>query len=254
MTSSGSGASRGGGDGLHNEDAFLVEEGLGLYLVCDGASGTPAGEIASQVAAAAIEDFIERAEDEVDFAVEPVGRNVVARAMAWAMGAVADAEQSDERLKGLATTLTMLLAHRQLGVIGHRGDSRAYLVRDERAHQLTRDHDFTQAEGADDSARDDIEVFTLELEPGDTIILCTDGAEAVVQSPETVKRAGDLPPRLLASRLVSAAHRAAPGQDATVVVVRILRDEQRGWLAVSNEPRPTSFGHRIHSGAAAAGR
>jgi serine/threonine protein phosphatase PrpC len=51
MTSEGSGASRAGGDGFHNEDAFVVEEGLGLYVVCDGAGGAAAGEIASRLAA-----------------------------------------------------------------------------------------------------------------------------------------------------------------------------------------------------------
>jgi len=64
MTTEGSGASRAGEDGIHNEDAFLVEEGLGLYLVCDGASGTPAGEVASRVAAEALEQFVGHAEAE----------------------------------------------------------------------------------------------------------------------------------------------------------------------------------------------
>ena len=54
MSTEGSGASRAGGDGFHNEDAFVVEQGLGLYVVCDGASGTPAGEIAARCEAAGL--------------------------------------------------------------------------------------------------------------------------------------------------------------------------------------------------------
>ena len=53
MDTQGSGASRAGGEGFHNEDAFLVEEGLGLYVVCDGASAWPGGEFAARAAASA---------------------------------------------------------------------------------------------------------------------------------------------------------------------------------------------------------
>ena len=62
VSTEGSGASRAGKDGIHNEDAFLVEEGLGLYVVCDGASGTPAGEVAARISVDALEQFVERAE------------------------------------------------------------------------------------------------------------------------------------------------------------------------------------------------
>lgn len=54
MSLDGSGASRSAGDGLHNEDASLVSEGLGLYLVCDGASDSPAGKLGPRVLASRI--------------------------------------------------------------------------------------------------------------------------------------------------------------------------------------------------------
>ncbi len=245
MGTEGSGASRAGGGDFHNEDSFLVEEGLGLYVVCDGASGTPAGEIASRTAAAALEDFIERAEDALDFRGEGVARAVVERAMAHAMNAVAEAEQSDAELRGLATTVTMLLSHGRLGVIGHRGDSRAYLVRRHRARQLTVDDELTRASTNGWEQAVAFDVFSLELEPGDTLILCTDGAEEVVQDEAIQRIAGDVSPPLLASRIVSAANRRNPEQDATVVVVRVKPDAEPGWLELSGTPSRTTFGHTI---------
>ncbi len=244
-TTEGSGASRAGGEGFHNEDAFVVEDGLGLYLVCDGASGTPAGEVASRVAAQALEDFVEHVDGALDLRGRGVARAVVERAMGYAMAALDEAQQTDPQLAGLATTLTVLLAHARTGVIGHRGDSRAYLIRNDRAHQLTVDHELTKV--SDETDADSEDVFTVELEPGDTIVLCTDGAEDVVQDDGIVRVAGDLSPRVLASRIVSAAQRVRPGQDATAVVVRVRGDREPGWLELSGQPYGTRFGHTLQA-------
>jgi len=245
MATEGTGASRAGGEGLHNEDVFLVEEGLGLYVVCDGASGTPAGEIAARVAGEALEEFVERAEHDFEPGRAGDARGVVERAMHHALSAVIEAERTRPELRGLTTTVTMLLIRGSLGVIGHRGDSRAYLVRRGRAHQLTVDHELT--ERASDGAGDEIEcdVFTLEVANGDTIVLCTDGAEEVLQDDGIVRVAGTLSPRLLASRIVAAAHRRTPAQDATAVVVRVRGEREPGALELSVPSRRTSFGHTL---------
>ena len=98
--------------------------------------------------------------------------------MNHAITAVADAERNDPGQLGLATTITMLLAHGRHGVVGHRGDSRAYLIRNDRCHQLTLDHELTQFDRDERARRKrDFEVFSLDFKPGDTIVLCTDGAE-----------------------------------------------------------------------------
>ena len=243
MSTEGSGASRAGGEGFHNEDAFLVEEGLGLYLVCDGASGTPAGEVASKAAADALEAFVEHAGEDLDLRRGVAARAVVDEAIAYALRAVADAAGDAPDLQGLATTVTLLLAHGSRGVIGHRGDSRAYLIRRERAHQLTVDHELTTPAANGGSADSGFDVFSVELEPGDTVVLCTDGAEEVVQDDAIVRVAGDLSPRVLASRIVSAAHRRNPETDATAVVVRVRREAEPGWLELSTPARGTAFGH-----------
>ena len=245
MSTEGSGASRAGGEGFHNEDVFLVEEGLGLYVVCDGASGTPAGEVAARIAADALEEFVERAGEDVDLERGRVARRVVEQAMHHALEAVLGAERTEPELRGAATTMTMLLAHGSLGVIGHCGDSRAYLIRRHHGHQLTVDHDLTEAASNGAGADVAFDVFTLDLDPGDTIVLCTDGAEAVVQDDAIVRVAGALSPRVLASRIVSAANRQTPGQDATAVVVRVRGEQEGGWLELSSPWRGTAFGHTL---------
>jgi serine/threonine protein phosphatase PrpC len=245
MDTEGSGASRAGGDGVHNEDAFLVEQGLGLYLVCDGASGSAAGEIAARLARDAVAASIERSEEAVEVRNDSLARIVVEKAMKAALGALAAEESADPGLAGLSTTITMLLAHGHLGVIGHRGDSRAYLLRRGRAQQLTIDGELTQAVGNGSTVPTHFDVFAIELRPRDTIVLCTDGAEQVVEDPAITRVARDLSPRLLASRIVSAARHRGPNVDATAVVVRVRGENEPGWLELSELPQGTAFGHTL---------
>lgn len=243
MSIEGSGASRAGGEGIHNEDAFLVEEDLGLYVVCDGASGTEAGEVAARVARDAVAASVEQSRQELDVRLGRVARFVVEKAMRAALRAVAARQAEDPEVAGLATTITMLLAHRHLGVIGHRGDSRAYLIRRGHRHQLTVDDELTESVARGQAESADFDVFTVELEPRDTIVLCTDGAEFVVEGPTITRVADELAPSALASRIVSLASRTDPASDATAVVVRVRAEPMPGWLELSETPRRTAFGH-----------
>lgn len=245
MSIEGKGASRGGADGMHNEDAFLVEEGLGLYVVCDGASESPAGEVASRIARDAVSASIERSEGEVDVRHPRVARFAVEKAMKAAARAVSAAEETEPDLRGLSTTVTMLLAHGDIGVIGHRGDSRAYLLRGGRSFQLTIDHELTDSVDHEGRVPADFDVFALRFEPRDTVVLCTDGAEAVIEDPAIAKRAPGLSPGLLASRIVSVASRNNPDADATAVVVRLRGSQEPGWLALSHPPKRSAFGHTL---------
>jgi len=242
MDSEGSGASRAGGEGLHNEDAFVVEEGLGLYVVCDGASARPGGEVAAHVAAHALEQFVEHAGEELDLRGDAAARATVSRAMRYALGAVEDAEEVDPELSGLTTTITMLLVKGDRGVVGHRGDSRAYLIRRNRLIRLTVDDEVTTelSRGNGDGAPG-FDVFGVDLEPGDVVVLCTDGAEDVVEEGSILRSATTVSPRVLASRIVSTAHRQHSRTDATAVVVRVRGEAEPGWIEVSELPRGNAF-------------
>jgi serine/threonine protein phosphatase PrpC len=247
MEFQGSGASRAGGDGLHNEDTFLVQEGIGLYVVCDGASESPAGEIAARIATDALEDVVERAEYSLGLSRGQIARTLVESAMTYALTAVSERARIDPALQGLSTTVTLLLAHGSVGVIGHRGDSRAYLIRRGRVRQLTVDLDLTEVVGKIGHPPDGFDVFALEFLPGDTIVLCTDGAVDVLHDLPIPQWAAKLTPPMLASRIVSEAHRISSSTDATVVVVHVRGSGKPAWLELSQSPLGKAFGHTIHS-------
>jgi len=244
----GSGASRGGGDEFHNEDVFLVDEGMGLYLVCDGLSAAPAGERASEIAAQSILETVANAEHNLPRLIERGSRSLVAHALRAAIDRVVQVSQTDPALAGMSTTVTMLLVRGDRGVVGQLGDSRAALIRGGRLHRLSADHTLTEillpVEDRDPLA---IETYDIDLRPHDTLILFTDGALAAVDHLDP-SRARNSSPRLLASRIVSDAHRRHPELDATAIVVRVLGEAHRAWLELSHEPRDFVHGHRIAVG------
>jgi len=248
MGTRGSAATRGGGDGLHNEDAFVVDEGLGLYVVCDGESAKPAGEIAARIAAESVADVI-GARCGSTGSTAALDESVVEEALRAAVNAVARAGESSPDLAGLSTTVSVLVVHRSQAVVGHRGDSCVYLIRDGRVSRLTGDHEWTSqrdSERTSESGQPDFEIFASDVEPGDTLVLCSDGAAAALDDPLIPRVAGDLSPSVLASRIVSAANRLAPDQDSTAVIVRVLPARRPGWLSLSGPPSATRFGHLVH--------
>lgn len=179
------------------------------------------------------------------------GTETAEAALRHAIRAMLEAQRLDPGLR--ATTLTMLLVRGERGAIGHLGDSRAYLVRRRRVHPLTADSDLTRAlrEGARPGEL--AQLFSIELEPSDRLLLCTDGAEAVVEEDHSIARsAAELSPAVLASRIASAAHRRNPGVDATVVAVRVAGDEAHHDLSLPGGD--TSFRHRLLERGSGSGR
>src|SRR5688572_10698137 len=132
-----------------NEDNFLVDGALSLYVVCDGMGGHAAGEIASKTAAQTVQAHvkgheatlvaIERGEQPIDAAVP-----ILREAIEMASSTIFNMGKSDKTKKGMGTTCTALLVLGGKGVLGHVGDSRCYLVRQGKLYQLSEDHTFLQ--------------------------------------------------------------------------------------------------------------
>lgn len=189
----------------HNEDALLIDQDLGLYVVCDGLGGHAAGEVASQLACSTIQDHIKqrpellaaaRGEttnvDRRDAAVE-----LVQTAVQAANKAIYDKAQTDPKFRGMGCTSVLLLMLGRCAVIAHAGDSRAYLMRGTHLFQLTEDHSWIdeqlkrglitpeQARRRDDQSRitravgtrPQVEAETLffDLLSRDRFLLCSDG-------------------------------------------------------------------------------
>lgn len=217
----------------HNEDSVLPEAGTDgdgehvVAAVADGMGGHAGGEIASRTAIETI---------------AAVGGDPVLRIQA-ANVAVLDAAAQRPRLAGMGTTVTMAVFDGDGAArFGHVGDSRAYLFRDGLLTQVTDDHSFvgemmaagrmtpeqaevhpyrsvlTRAVGLEA----DIEVDTMdvELEPGDRIVLCSDGVTAMIDDDAiTAVLAGADGPAAAAEALIAAANAAGGGDNISVVVV-----------------------------------
>lgn len=185
-----------------NEDAFLADDARGLYVVADGMGGHAAGDVAAQLAVDAVAAFVDETERPTDgravitFACEAVQ---AANRAVWAKAA------SEPRLQGMGCTLTAVLFADTFAAVAHVGDSRCYIWRDGDVQQLTHDHTMValmvergllSVEEAQDTdighvlaravgigERVEVESFGVELEPGDHLLLASDGLTSHITSP-----------------------------------------------------------------------
>jgi PPM family protein phosphatase len=222
-----------------NEDSYVVAPPL--FAVADGMGGAQAGEIASKLAAAALEETDSgglSGEERVVSVIQEANRRVYERS------------NEDPNASGMGTTITVALVEDAGVTIGHVGDSRAYRYRDGGIEQITDDHSLvnelmksgklspeeaethpqrsviTRALGTDPDV--DVDSFTLEAQEGDVFLLCSDGLTTMVDDDEIrevlEKYRGDLD-RATRS-LVSAANRGGGEDNITVIAFAISDSDE----------------------------
>jgi protein phosphatase len=242
-----------------NEDAFVCDPPL--FAVADGMGGAQAGELASRLAAAAIEEGSSGLDGEAG--VAGIIRTANARIFERAL--------QDPAVAGMGTTATVALVDELGGklTLAHVGDSRAYRFRSGRLEQLTVDHSLvgelvrsgrltedeaavhphrsviTRALGTE--AEVEVDTHSVELAPGDLVLICSDGLSAMVRDDEIVRvldrTGGD--PHLAADALVRAANDAGGEDNVTVVLFELTEGEPplRGVRSRPNEEtRETTAG------------
>src|SRR5262245_59860343 len=130
-----------------NEDSFLVDERLHLFVVADGMGGHAAGEVASLLAVHSLQQTLQAEMaliERFEAAVGGVDRREILRLLELgvqrACAEVYAEAQRDLARRGMGTTLVALLILGSRGFLAHVGDSRIYLVRAGAVHQLTQDH------------------------------------------------------------------------------------------------------------------
>jgi serine/threonine protein phosphatase PrpC len=258
----------------HNEDNFLVDKKLSLFIVADGMGGHAAGEIASALAVrtiheevkkerALVEDFNSGASGAARVTVKEV-LNMLEYAVQRACTRIYDEARVDTAKRGMGTTLSLLLVGGTRGFIAHVGDSRIYLMRNGKGRQITEDHTvFNELIKRGKLSRDQIEkvaqkhaitralgvyeqvevdTLSFDLLPGDQLLLCSDGLHGYVETLEDVEqRLGIEDGDEAARALISMANERGGKDNITVVLVRVVGegtavDEQRAErLALKRE-------------------
>jgi serine/threonine protein phosphatase PrpC/CRP-like cAMP-binding protein len=239
----------------HNEDFFLSDDALGLYIVCDGMGGHASGEVASEMAANTVMRALRARRDDLEAFDDriPGSRNELARivesAVQDASRRVFDLATSQTGRAGMGTTLTMLLMVKGVGVMGHVGDSRLYMRRGGRLHPLSEDHTYvnemvkrgamtleeakagpyanviTRAVGIQSTVRVDTLIF--DVVPGDTYLLCSDGLTKHMTDADELARILDNDHlNSIATQLVDVANARGGSDNVTTLVLRAQANEE----------------------------
>jgi protein phosphatase len=199
----------------HNEDHFVVDPDLGFFAVADGMGGHPYGEKASRIAIQTAHDAIRNSKNQNGFqdvndetsisAASHYMKEIILQANQKILSCISEKNE----LRGMGTTIVAVKLVGQATIIGHVGDSRAYLIRGRTIQQLTTDHSWvneqikaghlkkseagvhplrniiTRALGIGENV--DVEVANQKISADDILILCSDGLNTSLSDNEIMK-------------------------------------------------------------------
>jgi protein phosphatase len=223
----------------------------GLFVVCDGMGGAPAGEVASQMAVDAILDELQEPAAEAVPSDERAYLPLTSRLAAVVRRSnevIYDQAQKDPRQAGMGTTVVGAWIGQHVVSVAHVGDSRAYLWHGQRLEPLTRDHSLGEAHiaaGLLEEARRlgveqqnvlvrvlgrepdvDVDLKEVPVQPGDYVLLCSDGLTRMVPDYVLAKAFREFrEPQRICDFLIAAANGNGGADNITVVVVEV----RGGW-------------------------
>lgn len=234
----------------HNEDHYLMNDDLQLYVVADGMGGHLGGEFASKMAVATVEEVVQRLSEseateihgvntenmseseKLRFAIKEAGRRIY------------DQSLYDETLKGMGTTTVASYVKDNLAFVANVGDSRGYFIRDGKIEQITEDHSLvseqvragilsaneakshrlkniiTRSVGYQEEVDPDIK--TLQLKKGDKILMCSDGLSNLVEDREIQGVLSQCSLKEACENLVALANERGGDDNITVVILQVV--------------------------------
>ncbi len=231
----------------HNEDSFLMDNELGLYIVCDGIGGQAAGEVASSTATRHISDFLLKHRHTFEQGATEQARLealalAITQAIQSACAEIHGMSRSSRDYYGMGTTATVLVVLGNHAVMGHVGDSRLYLLRGDAIHQLSQDHTFvqellrtgvlkpeqveghpysnvlTRSLGKDVSVQ--VDTLVIDIMDEDVFLLCSDGLTKYFEQErellQVIREEGALE---AVQTLVDMANKRGGGDNITVCLV-----------------------------------
>ncbi len=233
----------------NNEDNYLINDELNLFVVCDGMGGHVGGEYASAIAVNTVEEVLSSIETDpemklpqADGPVE-VTREKLRYAVRLAGKRIFEKAAAEPEYKGMGTTALVLLLESGNAYLAHVGDSRGYLVRDGRIEQLTEDHSLvnekvkagvltreeakhhrlrnviTRSLGYTEEVEIDVQVKALRRD--DAFLLCSDGLSNLVETQEMGEAILRNPLQSAARKLIHTACERGGDDNVTAVVVRV---------------------------------
>ena len=230
----------------NNEDSLLalppwrepaLSAGVCLFVVSDGMGGHASGEVASKMAVENMRQWLSRHH------AEAFSAQALETAVAETNHLIFERSSSEVQLKGMGTTMSVLLMKGNQALIGHVGDSRVYLLRDGALKQVTRDHTLvgeqvrlgkitpdearkhptrhilTRAMGVREFVTMDSEL--LELQPGDIFLMCSDGIYGLLNEAEIKETLQGNPFSETADKLVEKANNAGGTDNSTAITIKV---------------------------------
>ena len=244
-----------------NEDAIASEASIGLALLADGMGGYNAGDVASQMAALTITAELisgfnraNQSDKQVD---SQMAGTLMLNAVNAANKAIYQVSTEQSQCAGMGTTLVLSLFVDNQVVIGHIGDSRAYVMRNDQLIQLTNDHSLlqeqidsglltleqakvatyknfvTKALGVDPVT--DLEINVHHVEVGDLYLLCSDGLTDMVEPHDIettlIEQQDDL--ESAANTLIRKANQQGGKDNISVILISVVEEfplNKPNWL------------------------
>ncbi len=240
----------------HNEDNFLVDKKLSLFIVADGMGGHAAGEVASAIAVRVVHEEIKNEKELLaDYVSGATGaskvttKDIIAlleHAVLRACAKIHEEAQADVAKRGMGTTLSAIMLLGTQGFIVHVGDSRIYMMRTGKVQQVTEDHTvynelvkrgklsleqiekvahknaIVRAVGVYE--RVEVDTLMIEVLPGDVFVLASDGLTGYLESVEELSlhlnTAGDQ----AAKTLIDLANERGGKDNITALIVKVGAD------------------------------
>ncbi len=223
----------------NNQDSFLIDPELGLYIVADGMGGHQGGEVASSMAVQTVKEVVV-AEQQKEARLHP--RQIMNLAYKEASRRVYELSKAKSELRGMGTTMVVTLFHNDTLFIGNVGDSRAYLHNQHGFWQMTEDHSLvaeqiraglikdkdagnfmakniiTRSVGYESDVVCDI--IERRLLPNETVIVCSDGLSGFVTDAKISELCAKLETKHLVPKLIDEAKKGGGGDNVTVLAIR----------------------------------
>jgi serine/threonine protein phosphatase PrpC len=220
-----------------NQDSFLIDDRVGLFIVADGVGGHFGGEVASALAVETVREVVSHPK-----AIEFRPRDVLAQAFEEASHRIFDRATQEPRLNGMGTTMVLSYERDNRLYIANVGDSRCYLYRKPYLWQVTEDHSLINEQirlgmMTEEQARKMIgknvitrsvgferdvfpDLLERELSSGDVFLFCSDGLSGMVPDYEICNIMNTTPIEKTAPMLIQRALDHGGEDNVTVLVVQ----------------------------------